>query len=203
MITIYNFARGVRGIRVAWQCEEMGLAYTPVCFEYPVPKDFRARYPLGQLPFLEDDDGVALGESVAQMIYLAERYGPTALLPGEPADMARTLQVAVASEATLGGLMNPMMGTKFGAPEDKKSNWTDGYCKARASEALSYLEGLLGGRDYYVGDGLTLADIAISTALGVWQGALGQVVPTDLAAHRERMQARPAYKAAAAGFKAD
>jgi hypothetical protein len=29
MITIHNFWRGIRGVRVAWQCEEMGLAYQP------------------------------------------------------------------------------------------------------------------------------------------------------------------------------
>ena len=27
MIKIHNFARGARGVRVFWQCEEMGLPY--------------------------------------------------------------------------------------------------------------------------------------------------------------------------------
>ncbi len=73
MITLYNFAGGARGLRVAWQCEEMGLEYTPVSLTYPTPPDYRAKYPPGSVPFLEDEGGVGLGESVAIMLYLAER----------------------------------------------------------------------------------------------------------------------------------
>ena len=201
MITIHNFSHGVRGLRVVWQCEEMGLAYRAVGFEFPVPEDYRAKYPPGSVPFLEDDGGVAIGESVAQMLYLAQRYGPTPLLPTEPAAMARVLQLTVASEASLGGLMNPLMGTKFAAPESDKANWTNGFCEARVSDMLAYVESLLEG-EFFVGEALTLADIAVSTCLGMWQGALGKDIPPGLAAHRERMQRRPAYQKAAVAFSA-
>jgi glutathione S-transferase len=202
MITIYNFWRGIRGVRVAWQCEEMGLAYRAVGFDFPAPAEHRAKYLPGSLPFLEDEGGVAIGESAAQMLYLAGHYGPTPLLPTEPAAMARVLQITVASEASLGGLMNAMMGTKFAGPASQKSNWTDGFCAARVTDGLAYADSLLDGRDYFVGDGMTLADIAISTALGMWQGALGKDVPAGLAEHRARMQARPAYQKAAGAFRA-
>jgi glutathione S-transferase len=201
MITIHNFTRGIRGVRVVWQCEEMGLPWRTVGFEFPVPAEYRAKYPLGSVPFLEDDGGVAMAESVAMMLYLAQRYGPTPLLPSEPAALARVLQLTVASEAALGGLMNPMMGTKFAAPADQKANWTDSFCEARVTDALGYAESLLEG-DYFVGESLTLADIAISTALGMWQGALGKEIPPKLAAHRERMAARPAYETARTAFQA-
>jgi glutathione S-transferase len=197
MITIHNFWRGIRGVRVAWQCEEMGLAYQAVGLDFPVPAEYRAKYPPGSVPFLEDEGAVAIGESVAQMLYLAGRYGPTPLLPTDPAALARVLQITVASEASLGGLMNPLMATKFAAPASQKSNWTDAFCAARVSDGLAYAESLLGGREYLVGDGLTLADIAMSTALGMWQGALGKEIPGGLAEHRARMQARPAYQRAA------
>jgi glutathione S-transferase len=202
MITIYNFWRGIRGVRVAWQCEEMGLAYEAVGFDYPAPPEHRAKYPPGSLPFLEDQGGVAIGESVGQMLYLAGHYGPTPLLPGEPAAMARVLQITIGSEASLGGLMNAMMGTKFAGPADQRSNWTDAFCAARVTDGLSYADSLLSGRDYFVGDHLTLADIAMSTALGMWQGALGKDIPAGLAEHRARMQARPAYQKAASAFQA-
>ncbi len=197
MITIHNLSRGVRGVRVAWTCEEMGLAYRAVPLEYPVPAEYRARYPLGSTPFLEDDAGVGIGESVAQMLYLAQRYGPTPLLPPAPAAMARVLQITVASEASL--MINPQLGTKFAAPEDQKANWTRDFCQAQAAGMLGYLESLMEG-DHFVGGGLTLADIAVATALGMWDGALGLDVPPKLAAHRSRMQVRPAYQKAAAAF---
>jgi len=200
MITIYNFTSGVRGLRVAWQCEEMGLPYRAVGYTFPMPAEYRAKYPPGSAPFLEDDGGVAIGESVAMMLYLAQRYGPTPLLPADPAAMARVMQLTVASEAALGGLMNPLMGTKFAAPEDQKSNWTAGFCDARVVDTLSYAESLLGERDYFVGDSLTLADIAVSTVLGMWKGALDREIPGKLAAHRERMMQRPGYQKAKAAF---
>lgn len=200
MITIYNFTRGVRGLRIAWQCEEMGLPYQTKAISYPPPPDYLAKYPPGSVPFLEDEGDVAMGESVAMMIYLAQRYGPTPLLPADPAGMARVLQLAVASEAAMGGLMNPLMGTKFMAPDDQKGNWTQGFCEARVKDALGYAQTLLDDQDYFVGDGLTLADIAVSTALGMWEGALGLDVPPALAAHRERMMGRPAYQRAKTAF---
>lgn len=200
MIRVYNFTSGVRGLRVVWQCEEMGLAYEAKGFAFPPPAEYKAKYPPGSVPFLEDEDGVAMGESVAMMIYLAQRYGPTPLLPADPAQMGRVLQLVVASEAAMGGLMNPMMGTKFVAPDDQKANWTQGFCEARVSDALGYAEDLLGEREFFVGDGLTLADIAISTVLGMWKGALDKEIPAGLAAHRERMIERPAYQMAKAAF---
>lgn len=202
MIRVYNFAGGVRGLRVVWQCEEMGLAYEANGFAYPPPADYRAKYPPGSVPFLEDEGGVAMGESVAMMIYLAQRYGPTPLLPSDPAEMGRVLQLVVASEAAMGGLMNPMMGTKFVAPADQKSNWTLGFCDAQVKSALGYAQDLLGDRAFFVGEGLTLADIAVSTVLGMWKGALDQEIPPVLAAHRDRMMERPEYQRAKAAFSA-
>jgi len=202
VITIHNFDRGIRGQRVAWQCEEMGLAWRPEVFPYPSPPEYRAKYPPGSVPFLEDEGGVGMGESVAMMIYLAQRYGPTPLLPIEPAAMARTLQLAVFSEAVLGGLMNPLIGASFMAPEDQTANWTHGFCQSRVSDGLGYAASLLGEAAFFVGGDLTLADIAISTTLGMWEGALGHEIPAPLAAHRERMMARPAYGRAAARLSA-
>lgn len=202
MITIYNFAGGVRGLRVAWQCEEMGLGYGSRTFEFPVPDAYRAKYPPGSVPFLEDEGGVAMGESVAMMVYLVQRYGPTPLLPADPAGMARVLQLTIASEAAMGGLMNPLMGTRFAAPDEQKANWTQSFAEARVADALAYAEDLLGERTFFVGESLTLADIAISTGLGMWQGALGKEIPGRLAAHRDRMRARPAYQRAMEAFAA-
>ncbi|MDB5440973.1 MAG: glutathione S-transferase [Caulobacteraceae bacterium] len=194
MITIYNFNRGARGERIVWQCEEMGLAYRAIGYEYPTPADFRAKYPPGSVPFLEDEDGAALGESIAIMLYLAERHGPTSLLPKDPAKLARTLQITVAAEASLGGLINPLLAAAFVAPADQKTNWTASFCRGQVTAQLDYLESLLGEGGYLVGDDLTLADIAVVTALGMWQGPLKGAVPPRLAAHRDRMMLRPAYQ---------
>jgi len=200
MIRIYNFPRGARGLRIFWQCEEMGLAYEPVLIPFPYPDDYRTRNPAGGVPFLEDDAaGVAIHESLAIMLYLAERYGPTRLLPDrdDPA-LARVLQMTVFSEATLGGRMNPMMEARFSAPDVDKQNWSVRALGGRMAHALGYLSDLLGDRPYLVGDHLTLADVANVTALGMWRGALDGQVPANLAAWRDRLAERPAYQRAQA-----
>ena len=62
MIKIHNFARGARGQRVMWQCEEMGLPYSVENHPFPVGDAYRALNPLGTVPFLKDVGGVAINE---------------------------------------------------------------------------------------------------------------------------------------------
>src|SRR5215470_17353299 len=138
MLRIYNFARGARGLRVMWQCEEMGLPYAVEHVTYPVSEAYRARHPLGSVPFLEDAArGVAMSESVAMMLYLAQQYGPTPLLPVHDAvDLARTLQMAEFGEAALGAAINPQIAARFAAPEADKGNWSVSWLEKRTERAV-------------------------------------------------------------------
>ncbi|MES2895641.1 MAG: glutathione S-transferase family protein [Pseudomonadota bacterium] len=198
MIKLYNFARGARGLRIFWQCEEMGLPYEVKILPFPFPDDYRALNPAGGVPFLEDDGGVAINESVAIMLYLAERYGPTPLLPNKdnPAALARVLQMTVLTEATLGGGMNTLMAAHFVAPEADKRNWSVLGLEERMAHALGYVSDTLGDQPYLAGEAFSLADIAVSTALGIWRGALNGVIPDRLVDYRERLAERPAYQRA-------
>lgn len=199
MITIYNFARGVRGLRVAWQCEEMGLPYQVELLSYPTSDAYRALHPLGSVPFLQDDGGVAISESVAIMLYLAHRYGPTPLLPEQhDPRLARVLQLTVFGEATLGACINPLLGAHFVAPEPDKNNWTVRGLRARGEQSIGFVADMLGKYPFLAGSELSLADISISCALGMWTGGLGLPVPEKLTAWRERLAARPAYQRATA-----
>ena len=197
MIKIYNFARGARGLRLFWQCEEMALPYQVETVTFPTGAAYRALNPLGSVPFLEDNGGVAINESVAIMLYLAQKYGPTPLLPAnnDPA-LARVLQMMVFSEATLGAGINTLLAAHFGAPEADKRNWSVRGTEARVESAIAYVGNLLGDNPYLAGANLTLADMCIATTLGIWKGALGKAVPDKLAAYRERLAARPAYQRA-------
>lgn len=196
MIRIYNFARGARGLRLFWQCEEMGLPYEIETVSFPPGAAYRAKNPLGSVPFLEDD-GVAINESVAIMLYLAQKYGPTPLLPGNgDPRLARVLQLTVFGETSIGGVLNPLMEAHFGAPDADKRNWSVLAMESRVEQALGYVVGLLGDEPYLAGAELTLADICVSTTLGIWRGALGKSLPDALVTYRERLAARPAYQRA-------
>lgn len=197
MIRIHNFARGARGLRVFWTCEEMGVPYEAVTIPYPQPAEYLAMHPLGTVPFLEGEDGVAIHESVAIMLYLAHRYGPTPLLPAatDPA-LARVLQWTVFGEASFGAGLNTLLAAKFGAPEADKDNWSARMTKGRVEQLIALVGDDLGDRPYLVGDDLTLADISVSCGLGIWVGAFGGVLPDNLVAWRTRLAERPAYQRA-------
>lgn len=198
MITIHNFPRGARGVRLFWQCEEMGLDYAVETVTFPPSAAYLAKHPIGNVPFLEDGD-VAMHESVAIMLYLAGRYGPTPLLPAKDStDFARVLELTVFAEASFGASLNTLMAARFGAPAEHKDNWSSRQNDAKVNGALAFLESRLAGRDYLVGDNLTLADIAAVTGLGMMFGALQKPIPTPLAAYRDRLMQRPAYQRAAA-----
>ena len=197
MIRIYNFPRGARGIRATWLCEEMGLPYQVEPVSFPATEAYRALNPLGSVPFLEDEGGVAINESVAMMLYLAQRYGPTPLLPGndDPA-LARVLQMTVFGEATIGAAINPLLAAHFGAPDADKRNWSVLAQERRVEQALRYVAGMLGAAPFIAGARFTLADISVSTALAIWRGALGGTLPDTLASYQDRMAARPAHQRA-------
>jgi len=197
MITIYNFSRGVRGLRVSWQCEEMGLPYRMEVVSFPPSPEYRAKHSLGTVPFLEDEGGVAISESVAMMLYLAGRYGPTPLLPkGDDPRLATVLERTVFGEATLGAGINPLLMAHFGAPEPDKRGWLVGAQERRIEQALGQVCEWLGTAPFLAGDELSLADISVSCALGIWLGALGKPLPDPLVAYRARLAERPAYQRA-------
>ena len=87
MITVFGEGRG---FRVVWLLEEMGLAYRlrRVDLLAGVDKDpeFLAINPGGFIPAIQDGD-VTMVESIAIMIYLMARHGPTPLAP-DPHDPA-------------------------------------------------------------------------------------------------------------------
>ncbi len=200
MLIIHNFPRGGRGQRVAWLCEEMGLAYRMATVTFPPSADYLTLNPVGSVPFLEDDaTGAAINESVANCLYIAQAYGPTPLLPGpkDPA-LAQVLQFAVFSEATLGAMVNVLLADRFGAPEADKGGWSVRMADNRVDQAIDFVAGKLGERHFLVGADLTLADICIASILGVWRGALGKTAPPTIAAWLDRLAERPAYQRARA-----
>jgi glutathione S-transferase len=197
-ITIYNFPRGGRGVRLFWQCEEMGLPYDVKAVTFPPSAEYLALHPIGSVPFLQDGD-VAMSESVAIMLYLAGRYGPTPLMPAaSDPTYAQVLQMLVFSEASIGACVNTLLAAKFGAPEADKTNWSVRMTEGRVEQFLGFVEGVLGDKACLVGADMTLDDIAVSTAMGVYRGALNKTLSPKLSSYQDRLQARPAYQRAKA-----
>jgi glutathione S-transferase len=125
-------------------------------------------------PFLEDAGGVAINKSIAMMFYVAQKYGPTSLPPtADGALMARVFQLTLFGETEIGMNLNPFLAAHFMAPEKDKRNWSVLALEQRLDRALRFAATLVEDGSYLVGENLILADISVSCALSIWQGALG------------------------------
>jgi glutathione S-transferase len=199
VIKIYDFPHGARGLRAAWLCEEMGLAHTFMPVGFPPDDSYRALNPFGTVPFLQDDN-VSMSESVAMMFYIAQKYGPTdALPPVDDERFAKVLQFTLLGEASLSSSMTPLLAARFGAPDDKKRNWSAVGIESRLKGTLDRAGDELVDREFLVGPRLTLADISVATALRIWSRGVGQDLPATLQAYYERLLDRRACKRAMAG----
>jgi glutathione S-transferase len=196
MITIHDFPNGARGLRVAWLCEEMGLPYAVMPVGFPPDNGYRALNPFGTVPCLQDGP-VSMAESIAMMLYVAQKYGPTDTLPrADDAQFVKVLQFTLFGEASVSSPMNALLAARFGAPDDQKRNWSASGIEARLKGVIDRLGDQLGDREFLVGSGLTLADISVATALRIWTRGLGQDLPEKLRIYCERLQHRPACKRA-------
>ncbi|HUE09353.1 MAG TPA: glutathione S-transferase family protein [Steroidobacteraceae bacterium] len=197
MLKIFHAPRS-RSHRIVWLCEEMGVPYELAAVNFRDPSaDLLAVNPLKSLPALQDG-AVTMIESIAMMIYIMGKYGPTdlELKSGDPA-YARYLQFLLFGEAGMAMYGNPLVATKYLAPEDKRVNWTSDYLKATFAKRLGYLEDHLGGSPYIVSDRFTAADISVGYTIGMVRFATDLELSPKLQAYLERMKARPAYQRAA------
>jgi glutathione S-transferase len=199
MLKIYH-AQGARSLRVLWLCEEMGVPYETAEASFMKPSDeFKAANPLRTVPAMKDGD-VTMIESVAMMIYIMAKYGPTDLevKPNEQG-YGDYLQYLMFGEAGLAAYGNPLVGTRFMAPDDQKENWTAGYLKKTMLKRLEFVGERLDGKQFVAADRFTAADISIAyIANGAKYAGIEQDIPAPVMRYIENLWQRPAYQRAAA-----
>lgn len=200
MLKIFH-APGSRSTRITWLCQEMGVPYETVPGDMRNPSpEFRAASPLGAVPAVIDGD-ITMIESVAIMLYISEKYGPTDLtLKASDRAFARYLQFLVFPETAIGGEVNTIFGARFMAPEEHKANWSANRCVTRMEAGFDLIAKELAGRAYIAGDRFTMADICVAHGIGVAASYMGYAdkFPAVLTDYHARMTARPAYQRASA-----
>ena len=115
---------------------------------------FLALNPFGEVPVIEDGE-VVISDSNAILVYLARKYAPS-FLPTDPvleAEVQKFLTLAAGEVAF--GPAAARIGMVFNSPYDVD------FTKAVADKVLGKLDAHLEGRDYLVGDAISIADIAI------------------------------------------
>ncbi len=197
MIKIFH-ASGSRSLRVIWMAEEMGLDYEFMAEAIGRSSpEFIAVNPARALPAIVDGD-VAMSESVAILQYLAARHGPTPLAPAA-ADPTYPLylQYLIYGEGSLSAFLNPLVGTRFLAPDDQKDNFTAGLCRTLFSRRVKALTGRLSESPHLAGEAFTAADISVVYPLNMGASlGLADDYPAPVADYWTRVRARPAYQIA-------
>lgn len=118
--------------------------------------EFLALNAFGEVPVL-DDDGIIIADSLAILVYVARKIGPSHWLPIDPVDEARVQRwLSVAAGKIAYGACAARLITVFGAPFD--ANEVIG----RAHATLAVMERTLEGQRWIAGTAEpSIADIAL------------------------------------------
>jgi glutathione S-transferase len=199
MLKIWGRRNSFNVQKVMWLVAEVGLEHKRVDaggdFGLLDSPDFRRLNPHGQIPVIEDGATV-IWESHAILRYLAAAYGQkSAFWPDDPGARAAADQWM---DWTLSKLQRDFMDFFWGwyrMPEAERDPVFVEDSFGRTNRDFLLLEGQLTGKDFLLGDRMSLADIAAGTALYRYF-ELGLEYP-DLPGVRawyDRLQARDAYR---------
>jgi glutathione S-transferase len=160
-----------------------------------------ARNPGGQMPTLELDDGRYLAEVTAICEYLDEKYPDPPLIGTSAEERAMTRMWTRRVDLYI---VEPMLTGFRGAEgfnlfKDRMRliPQASADLKALAQEKITWLDGLIAGRDFIAGTRFTLADILLFCVMD-FGGTVGQPVNRDnrnVAAWFDRVAARPSAAA--------
>lgn len=165
--------------------------------------EYLKKNPSGQLPALELDDGVVISEILPICEYLEETHPNPPLIGSNPEERGVTRMWTRRIDLNV---CEPMAnGFRFSDGLRLFENRV--HCiphaaddlKAIAREKLEWLDGLIAGRRWIVGDRFTLADILLYGFLD-FAGQVGQPLAetnTNLVAWRSRVAERPSVAASA------
>lgn len=147
-------------LKVKWTADALGIPFTWVPID--IMKDetrtpaYLAKFPQGQVPAVEFDDGRALGQSNAIIRYLARG---SHLLPEDGFAQAKVDEWLFWEQYS----HEPYVAVcrfhmKFlGRAKTERDAWR----VERGEKALDFVEQQLTGRDFLAGSALTIADIAV------------------------------------------
>jgi maleylpyruvate isomerase len=165
-LRLYDYWRSSAAYRVRIALELKGLACEHVPIDLragaQIEPSYRKRNPQGLVPFLEDGP-VGIGQSLAIIEYLEERYPAPALLPSEPAARAhaRSLALLVACEIHPLNNLRVLNHLRHGLGLDQPAvrAWYAHWI-GRGFEALEDELARSAGR-FCVGEEVTIADVCL------------------------------------------
>jgi glutathione S-transferase len=200
------YAPGACSIGIHVLLEEIGKPYEAKALNTKDGDQFKPGFtslnPKSKVPTLVRDDGSVLTEYPAIALWLASTFPEAKLLPQGAENLAKALEYTDYAVATL-----HMQGfSRIFRPSNFAPNEADHEAvKARGVEifekGLGLFDKALAGKDYLLGE-FSFADSALFYVSFWWSARLKRSLPPNVAAHYERMKARPSVQRtmAAEGF---
>ncbi len=194
MIKLHTFHLSTNGRKVHMALEEAKAAYEIVAVNLMKGEQKNPEYlklnPNGKVPTLVDD-GVVMWESIAILLYLAEKFPAANLLPTAAADRARAFQWSVWQPTTFGAPASTLFRQMRFTPEGQRDQKVIEQARAEVTKNTEILADGLQGRDYLAGT-FSIADMALMPYLYVL-AELG-MLPAAVDAYYKRLAARPSWQ---------
>jgi glutathione S-transferase len=191
------YAPGACSIGIHVLLEEVGKPYelVPVNLREggQFKPDFTAVNPKSKVPTLARDDGSVLTEFPAIAYWLARTNPFANLLPDDIDQQTRALELLdyAVSTVHMQGFTRQFRPAAF-TPSAADEEAVKAKGKEIAEKGFANIDKALAGKDYAVGK-FSIADAAIFY-VSFWAKRVGIVLPANLAAHFERMNARPSVQ---------
>jgi len=164
---LYEFGP-TRSIRVRWTLQELGVPFEPITVnmmagEHRSP-EFLKINPAGKLPALVDGDFV-LTESIAMVLYLAEKYSDKGLMPKDIRDRAKLYRWLLFTTTELEQPLWRIARHTNVYPKEKRLPAEVELARADFAPMVQVLEDHMRGRKFLVGDSVTVADFVLGYTL--------------------------------------
>ncbi|HEX9263436.1 MAG TPA: glutathione S-transferase family protein [Candidatus Binatia bacterium] len=190
---LYEFGP-TRSIRVRWTLQELGVDFAPVRVNLLAGEHQRAEFlkinPAGKIPVLIDGD-VVLTESVAIVLYLAEKYSDKGLIPTDLKERAQVNRWLLFAATELEQPLWRIARHTTLYPEEQRLPGDVILASQEFKAMASVLEEHMQRRQFVMGDSVTVADFVMAYTLD-WanENQLLDGCP-QLLAYMKRMYARP------------
>ena len=187
------WAPQTRSTRGAWMLEEAGLDYSTELVDIrgadrQDSDEFRRASPMGKVPAIIDND-VAMAESAAICLYIADRYCPGTLAPAiDDPRRGKFLYWLIYTPA----VVEPAMSEKFSGvePNRGRSGWGD------FELMIETWEQGLDASPWILGDEFSAADVMLGSS-AIFLRMFNMLPESEvLSAYADRCLERPAYKKA-------
>lgn len=187
-----------RAGRCRWALEELGVPYELVRLdlqkrEHKQPEYLRV-HPLGRVPALVDGD-MALIESVAICMYLADKYADKGLAPALD-DPRRGLyyQWMMFVTATMEAQLTTLVAHTLRLPAEQRVPALADAARSELAPALAHLDEALAKGPYLLGDWFTMADVVVGSGMA-WAAGMGLLISCpNIQAYVARISQRPALQ---------